>query len=180
MREETRHRVAFNLYWAQGPGRSIEGLHRQLEGDFAEHGFRRPPDLRTLYRWSTTLGWQDRLAQLEREAHARDREAQITAIQEMNERQAREALLLQQKVIEGLQSRSPQDFSPDGLVRALWTAVKVERLARGEPTERSETQESRDPRLERLSDAELERLARLAEATPEGRRVEGAEPAGSE
>lgn len=176
MREDTKHRAAFNLYWELGPRRSIEALHRALAADPAAHGFEVAPDLRTLYRWSSALSWQARLAALEREARTRDREAQIAAIDEMNARQAREALLLQQKVIEGLQARAPTDFTPDGLVRALWTAVKVERLARGEPTERSETVEGGDPRLERLSDAQLEQLVRALERPDAAGRLDGLEP----
>lgn len=179
MRETTRHRIAFNIYWALGPGRSIEALRGELTARGAEYGFRRPPDVRTLYRWSSALRWQQRLDQLEADARGRDRDAHVQAIAEMNERQAREALLLQQKAIEGLQGRSPEAFTPDGLVRALWTAVKVERLARGEPTERSETSTAGDPRLERLSDDDLERLIGEIERSSADGRVAGAEQAAS-
>lgn len=165
MLEQTRHRIAFNVYWALGPARSIEALHQRLAADGADLGFARLPDLRTLYRWSSALHWQARLAELEREARDRDRDAQLAAIEEMNARQAREALLLQQKVVEGLQNRSAEAFTADGLVRALWTAIRVERLARGEPTERSETMQGGDRRLERLSDDELEQLLHHLERT---------------
>ena len=179
MREETRHRIAFNVYWALGPGRSIAALRRELVARAADYGFRRPPDVRTLYRWSSALRWQQRMAHLEEEARRQDRDAQLEAIQEMNERQVREALLLQQKVVEGLQGRPPEAFTPDGLVRALWTAIKVERLARGEPTERSETSSAGDPRLERLSDEELEQLIGEIERPSADGRVAGAEQAAS-
>ena len=166
MHETTRHRIAFNCYWALGPSRSIERLQALLAAEGADYGFARPPDLRTLYRWSSALGWQAQLEALERQARARDQAAQLAAISEMNARQAQEGLLLQEKAIAGLQAREPGDFSPAGLIRALESGARLERLARGEPTDRAETIMAGDPRLERLTDDELDTLLERLDDEP--------------
>ncbi len=81
----------------------------------------------------------------------------------MQERQAKEALLLQQKGAERLAALEPEAFSADAAIRALIEGAKLERLARGEVTERQEVQQTGDPRLERISDDDLTTLLELAE-----------------
>jgi hypothetical protein len=46
--------------------------------------------------------------------------------------------------------------------------VRIERLARGEATERTETSDAADPRLERISDDDLDRLINAAGLALEG------------
>ncbi len=157
MRETTRHRRAFDRYWRLGAGRTLERLHAALEAEG------KAPALRTLEEWSRQLHWQNRIDDFERGARDAEDEARVAAIREMEERQAREALLLQQKGTEWIAPLGEGDASPEAGIRAIVEGARLERLARGEVTERTETQGGADPRLEGFSDDELRRLVELAE-----------------
>ena len=165
MPESTKHRHAFERYWRLGPERSIERLHAAMEAEA------KAPSLRTLYGWSSRYRWQDRVADLERKARETEDDARIAAIREMQERQAKEGLLLQQRGAQWLAQVNDEQVSPEAAIRAVVEGARLERLARGEPTERTEIHNDADPRLERLSDEELDRLIELAEGL-----VRGAEP----
>ena len=158
MPESTKHRHAFERYWRLGPERSIERLHAAMEAEA------KAPSLRTLYGWSSRYRWQDRVADLERRARAADDEARIQAIREMQERQAKEGLLLQQRGTQWLAQINDEQASPEAAIRAVVEGARLERLARGEATERTEIQNVPDPRLEQLNDQELDRLVELAES----------------
>ncbi len=157
MPESTKHRHAFERYWRLGAERSIERLHAVIEADGTA------PALRTLYQWSSKYHWQDRVADLERQARAADDEVRIQAIREMQERQAKEGLLLQQRGAQWLAQIDDEQASPEAAIRAVIEGARLERLARGEATERTEIQNAPDPKLEQLSDQELDRLVELAE-----------------
>ena len=129
MPESTRQREAFDLYWGLGGERSIERLHAELE--LTGGG----PSLRTLYEWSRVYHWQDRLADLEREARNEADESRRRAISEMYERQAKEGLLLQQKGAEWLSNIESQGGTAEAAIRAIVEGAKLERMARGEPSE---------------------------------------------
>ena len=157
MRETARHRHAFDRYFRLGSDRTITQLRAALgaEGD--------APALRTLWEWSRQLQWQQRLVDLERQARDAEDAARVAAIREMHERQAKEGLLLQQKGTAWLTELSAAEASAEAAIRAVTEGAKLERLARGEATERTEHQGPSDPRLEELHDAELDRLIELAE-----------------
>ncbi len=152
MPEGTRHREAFDRYWALGAERSLERLHGVLEREG------KAPTIRTLYAWSSRYHWQSHLQDLERRARQADDEARIEAVREMQERQAREALLLQQKGAEWIAGVTADDASPEAAIRAIVEGAKLERLARGEATERTEQRDITDLRLKELSDEELDGL----------------------
>ena len=113
MPESTRHRRAFDQYWQLGAECSIERLHAELARDG------RSPSLRTLYEWSRTYGWQARIADLERQARQAADEAWIAAVREMQERQARKGLLLQQKGAEWLTALDADEVSAEAAIRAV-------------------------------------------------------------
>jgi uncharacterized protein YoaH (UPF0181 family) len=166
VRESTRHRLAFDLYVKLGPGRSLEGLRWALQENPSRIGLRRVPSLSTLEAWSSILHWQDRLMDLEREALERDREEQIRALRDMSERHAREGLALQQKGVERLQQLSPSDINANEAIRAVIEGVRLERLARGEPTEHVRQEGGMlhgHIDLGSFSNEELRRLAELAD-----------------
>ena len=168
MAESTRQRRAFDVYWRLGADRTLERLRETLSASS------RGPSLRTLAEWSRRGHWQNRLADLERRAQAADDDARIEAIRAMTERQAQEALLLQQKGTKWLAAMGAEDATPEAAIRAIVDGAKLERLVRGEPTERTDQQTATEQRLEALTDAELDRLLELAapdlagegEATP--------------
>ena len=62
MPENAKHRHAFDAYWMLGSERTIEQLHAVLRGEG------RAPSRRTLFEWSRTYRWQERLARIEEEA----------------------------------------------------------------------------------------------------------------
>ena len=152
MPENTRQREAFNAYWQLGAGRSLERLRGQLPGSGTA------PSLRTLAEWSRRFHWQARLADLDHQAGVADDAARIAAIRAMADRHAKEALLLQQNGAEWLGVMGADDATPEAAIRAIIEGAKLERLARGEPTERTEATSSTEQRLEALSGAELDRL----------------------
>jgi hypothetical protein len=160
--ETTRHRKAFEVYWRLGTDRTIEKLRAALG---AQNG--RTPALRTLFDWSSKYQWQGRLARLEHEARLTEDAARIAAIAEMAQRQAKAGLFLQQKGMELLIALTTDKATLDGAVRAVVEGAKLERLARGEATERKEMTSDLDPRLESLSDEQVETLIRMAQLSVE-------------
>jgi len=159
MAETTRHREAFDAYWRLGAERSIERLHAVLTA----RG--RAPTVRTLYEWSRGFRWQDRIARLEREAKRAEDEARLQALREMYERQGKEALLLQQRGTEWLAGMTKDKATAEAAIRAIVEGARLERLARGEPTERQEVSGDVqiDAKLAALTDEELDRLIEYAE-----------------
>jgi hypothetical protein len=162
MRESTRQRLAFDLYVALGPGRSLEKLHEAIAADSRHCGLGRVPGLRTLYRWSSELYWQDCLADLEREARRRDNEDLLEQLVAMNQRQVEIGQKLQRKGEDRLESLPSSEMSPAEAIRAITEGIRVERMARGEATERTVVERSEKIDLTTFSLAELRDLARLA------------------
>ena len=154
MREGKRQRDAFEVYFRLGDGRSLQVLHAALQETD------RQPSIRTLESWSVRFDWQARIATLEREAVTSQRERLEQTVREMNERQAREGLLLQQKGTAALSAKSTEDFSAADAIRAIGEGVRIERLSRGEATDRLNHSDGdeHDPRWEGFTDDDLERI----------------------
>jgi hypothetical protein len=155
VRESTRHRQAFDIYYDLGSERSIRRLRIELRSVL-----NRVPTERTLFEWSRVFGWQFRIDDIESEARESDLIARIEAIKEMQERHAREGLLMQQKGTQRLSELAEDDMNSSDAIRAIVEGARLERLARGEPTEHVRNTEDRDPQLERLTDDALEQLIR--------------------
>ncbi len=165
MPELARHRKAFELYLSLGAGRSIEALHRTLRADPGSHGFPRAPTLRSLYAWSSRFRWQERIAELESRASEATTEAWIEQVRAMNQRQAKLALAIQQKGVQALTNIDPTSIDFPDAVRAIIESARLERLACGEATERSDVQGglSHEQQLQAFSDEELLRLLERVE-----------------
>ncbi len=170
MRETSRHQRAFDLYWGLGADRTIERLHAAL------HAIGTGPSQRTLFEWSRRLHWQHRIAQFERDARLTADAARVQALREMAERHTKEALLLQQRGAEWISRMDDDHVTADGAIRALVEGVRMERLARGEATEKQVISGELEirPRLKELTDEQLEVLIDLVE-----RDLEGTPPAAS-
>lgn len=115
---------AFAIYRDMGAARSLQKVAQQLSKSLA-----------LMKRWSEKWSWVARAAAWDAELDRRAREAQEKARAEMAERHIKEAMLFQQKVVERLKTLEPDELSPSDLAKWFDIAVKVERLARGEPTE---------------------------------------------
>ena len=161
MKSTAKHSGAFERYWRMGAGRSIERLHAELESAGEA------PTLRTLHEWSRRHHWQDRIVELERQAQRAEDDARVSAMREVYDRQAKEALLLQQKGTEWLAAMRPEGGTAEDGIRAVVEGARLERLARGEPSERQEVQGEVgvSARLASMSDDELDRLIKHAEGT---------------
>jgi hypothetical protein len=85
---------------------------------------------------------------------------QLAAIQEMAERHAKEAMMMQTKAIERLRQLRPEELGPRDTLAYLVESAKLERLARGEPTERV-SQEHHLDHLQELSDERLAEIVAL-------------------
>lgn len=171
MKEHAHHRRAFDHYLRMGADRSIHAVHRAFQEDPSRIGLRHGPSRSTLERWSSAFHWQDRLVDLERAAHERDRRAHVEALHDMNERHKKEGLALQQKALERIAAMPADGLKPGDAIRALIEGVRLERLAAGAPTERIEQQggeviDGRD--LRRFSIEELRVLAEAAERRATG------------
>ena len=155
MKDDTRHRTAFNVYFELGPNRSIELLRDTLSGDAAKYGFRRAPGLRTLYRWSKERRWQLRLAELEEEARERAAVAHAQRNEEMRVRHGKESLFLQHTGI-GVLQRSPDgSISPAVAIQAIKEGVRLEREANGDAPLRRDRGNPYRAYTRELSDADL-------------------------
>ncbi len=160
MPERGVHRKALELYLRLGPGRSIQALHDALTADPSRCGLSRAPALRSLYAWSSRFRWQERIAELEDQAAEANRDAWQAAIREMNERQAKLALAVQQKAVQALADIDPASIEFSDAVHAIVESARLERLARGEATERNDVQGglTHEHQLRAFSDEELLRL----------------------
>lgn len=126
----------YALYVALGKDRSIKGVL-----DCGRTLRVATPSLKTLERYSRVYHWQQRVRDFEAGIAARNEELIADTIAQMNDRQAAAGVALQQLVVDAVEeinSRKPahRNIAPAQLASMLDTGVKVERLARGQATER--------------------------------------------
>lgn len=115
---------AFEHYLALGADRSYKAV--------ADHfGVSK----RSVTKRATKENWQDRIAELERKAHDAAEKRAFETLKQMAIRHIRICKTIQKKALENLQA-VPLMTAMEA-VRALNISLKQERLARGEPTERT-------------------------------------------
>jgi hypothetical protein len=160
--ESSKAYAAFGLYRDQGLNRSIEATSR------AYHGHAAPLENKTatgrrrgasgqIRRWAQRWNWSARAQAWDQELEHIKWSKQVEASAEMAERHAKEALLLQNKAVERLRLLRPEELGPREILSYLIEAAKLERLARGEPTERV-AEEHRFADVKELTDDELARI----------------------
>lgn len=137
---------AFAVYRDQGSARSCQAVARALHKSSA-----------LVRRWRERWYWSTRVQAWDTSIDNRVCETQAKARVEMAERHAKIAMLAQQKILEGLKQVDPADASIGELLRSFEVAAKIERLARGEPTERQEVQGSVTKREEYYIEQRLQR-----------------------
>ena len=149
--------AGFQIYRDMGPA---ERSHAKVA---SEMGRRR----NSINKWSRKYQWVDRVTVWDKHCDQIKQEKQRKEIEEMAERHARIAVLAQTKVLQGLQALQPNAISASAIVSMFDVAVKVERLARGFPTQSTEISgPDRGPipieerRLDSMTNAEIEALIR--------------------
>src|SRR5260370_1261316 len=125
--ETPRAYGAFCVYRDLGPRRTLAAAAAaffERTGDAPE---------RQVDKWSSAHRWVERAAAWDRHLDAESCQAQEAARKEMAERHVREARGLQAKALERLRALRPEELSPADVLRYFVEAVKLERLALGEP-----------------------------------------------
>jgi len=89
--------------------------------------------------WGREWYWQQRVAAWDSELDRQVREQTVQALKDMNERHIKQATAFQSKALmrlNQLNEKTINDLSPGDAIRFFEIATKVERLARGEATEK--------------------------------------------
>ena len=115
---------AFAYYVALGPGRSYEAVATKF-------GCTK----RGIADCAKRERWQERIVELEQRGREKVDEQAIESIAEMNDRHLKIARYLQSKGLEGLQGGQRELMAPS--TKTCTAGIELERLIRGEPTERS-------------------------------------------
>jgi hypothetical protein len=156
--ESAKAYAAFGLYRDLGSRRSLDEASRSYhrsDREIQHASARRPPRASgTIRRWAQRYNWLARARAWDQEFERIRQAEQRAALQEMAERHAKEALMMQNKAIERLRQLRPEELGTRETLAYLVEAAKLERLARGEPTERV-SQEHHFDQLQELTDDEL-------------------------
>ena len=120
---------AFHFYMSLGPSRSYEAVAEEFECS-----------RRGVADCAKRERWQERLAEVEGRAYERSEAQALESIAAMNERHMKIARYLQSKGLESLQSCRLEQM--DRATRTLMSGINLERLVRGEPTERVDNVEA--------------------------------------
>ncbi|MBK8172776.1 MAG: hypothetical protein IPK60_20900 [Sandaracinaceae bacterium] len=116
---------AFSFYFSLGPKRSFEAVAKKYEAS-----------KRGVAEVAKREQWKERIASLEARARAAADEKALETLEAMNERHLKEARFLQSKGIERL-----KDTLDSVAVKAVTAGIQLERLIRGQATERTENLE---------------------------------------
>lgn len=126
-RERVRPFRAFAAFRDMGADRSISAVARQLS-----------VSRQILTRWQARFDWNERVeafdADLDRQRWRRNQQEAL----DMADRQARSGVAMQARAMQALQQVDAATLGPRDLTYMMDVAVKIERLARGAPSERIE------------------------------------------
>lgn len=132
--------AAFCRYRDLGPRRSLDEVDRQLYPPPAP-GQRRTSASRRrrgqISDWSRAHDWVTRAAAWDAHLDCEARLAHVEAVREMGVRHAQVARALQERALAALESLSPADLAAHEILRFLVESARLERLALGEPTDRT-------------------------------------------
>jgi len=126
--ENAEQRAAFERYFRQGAGRSIERLAEELAP--TEH----PRSLRALYGWSSRFRWQARIAEIEGQAAVADDERLRREYVAMQERHQQLGLALQKVGLERLRNL-PRELKAAEAIKLVQVGAALEAGARLRPPE---------------------------------------------
>jgi hypothetical protein len=123
--EGTKAFEAFKAYRDMGPKRGIRRVPAVLG---------RPDTYKpVLERWSVKYGWVKRAQAWDDFQDKVAQEAALTQIEEMRKRHIQQSVALQTKALQRLQSLDPRELSASNVLGFIAEAIKIERMARGEP-----------------------------------------------
>ena len=135
-RTEARANSLFMVYYQMGQERSLYNLLKLLAGIGQKISFN------TLKRYSADFHWQDRLLEVDARVQAEREKQAAIQIDDMNKRQAQLGMAMQSlgalSFKSALESRKPLKAVDAATVTTQ--GAKLERLARGEVTERREVE----------------------------------------
>ncbi len=153
---------AFAIYrdmGANGQKRSIRAVAQKLKKSTTIIG-----------RWSSNLNWVERANAWDDELDRLTREELTKGIAEMRKRHAKIAQAMLAKALKGLQRIPEDEMSSQDVAKIVDIASKLERLSRGEPTERTEGKQIvageislSQIDLSKVTDEELAKLDAIAE-----------------
>jgi hypothetical protein len=157
---------AFGLYRDLGARRSLNETSR-IYHSAPQESPERPREASGQIRlWANRWSWNARVEAWDQQLEQVKRSKLIEAVEEMADRHVKEAMMLQNKAVERLRQLRPEELKPREILDYLIEAAKLERLARGEPTERI-AEEHRFPNIKELTDEELAAIvARGQELSP--------------
>lgn len=131
--ETPRAFAAFVVYRDLGPRRSLRKTARVFYELGDDDVPPTSPKLRQLKTWSALYGWVGRAHAWDVHMDEETRWDQVEAVREMKKRHATVANMALAKAAERLRVANAQDLSIVDAARLIDLAVKVERVARGEP-----------------------------------------------
>jgi hypothetical protein len=175
--ESAKAYAAFCLYRDLGPRRSLDEASRRYHHPSGTESTpaparRAPRATGTVRRWAQDWNWLSRASAWDKETERIKQMEQHAAIQEMAERHAKEALMLQNKAVERLRLLRPEELKVADTLNYLIAAAKLERLARGEPTERVAEEHRIIEDVKELTDEELSCIIAAGRSdSPSRRRV---------
>ncbi len=159
--ESSKAYAAFCVFRDLGPRRSVEEAsrvyHRKKPQDGNKPETERHGASGQIRRWAERWNWSGRARAWDQELERVQRNQQVKAVAEMADRHAKEAMMLQNKAVERLRQLRPEELGPRETLSYLVEAAKLERLARGEPTERV-AEEHHFSDVKELTDDELARI----------------------
>jgi len=134
---QQRAELCFDLYLTMKPPRSLTELHRRCAGVGLHLS------LNTLKNYSRRYHWQARVAQAQDAAQATELQRNAETLTTVADRHAKEGQTLQQFALSQIKYQMAQDpsavqVSAGDIARLMTEGIKLERLALGEVTDRSE------------------------------------------
>lgn len=103
--------------------------------DVVEALGKKPNYRQVFYKWAEKHFWYERASAYDINQQRVADEAELDAIREMRKRHVRDAVGAQRTALEALASINPTELDPNDIIKWLSEGQKMERLARGEPTE---------------------------------------------
>jgi len=151
---------AFSRYLELNSGRSYSKLARELGKSDTLIG-----------RWGSRWSWQSRAYAWDNELMRVAKAAEEQEIKEMKKRHIRASMYMVARSMNELQNIPPHTLTPRDVVHMFKVGVDVERLTRGEVTERTESRYEDTTASNLLKSMSCEELRRIVAFTEEALKI---------